>query len=82
MRLRRGFGTRHGCNLHLAPSDPSRYTVAMKSSSPITEALRQPYTPPTLDDHGSIVEMTQQVRPAGGPSELVSHFEDLESSNA
>lgn len=54
----------------------------MKISSPATESLRQPYTPPTLDDHGSIVEMTQQVRPASDPSELVSHFEDLESSNA
>jgi len=54
----------------------------MKISSPVTESARQPYTTPTLDDHGSIVEMTQQVRPASGPSELVSHFEDLESSNA
>lgn len=42
---------------------------------------RKPYTPPTLHVHGSIAQLTRQVRPSTG-SETDHDFENLESSNA
>jgi hypothetical protein len=40
---------------------------------------RKPYATPTLRVHGSIAQLTRQIRPRSG---LDSDFETLESSNA
>lgn len=50
-------------------------------------ASRQPYTPPVLEAHGSIVDLTRQQVPTSTPlptpgSEIVETFEDIESSSA
>jgi hypothetical protein len=49
-------------------------------------ASRQPYAPPVLEAHGSIVDLTrQQATPTPSPtpgSEIVQSFEDIESSSA
>jgi len=49
-------------------------------------ASRQPYTPPVLEVHGSIVDLTRQIPGTSTPlptpgSEIVGTFEDIESSS-
>ncbi len=57
----------------------------MAHDAPTTDGSRQPYATPTLDVHGSMVDLTRQTTPTNTPlpgSEIVDAAEDLESSNA
>ncbi len=57
----------------------------MPHDAPTADGSRQPYATPTLEVHGSMVDLTRQTTPTNTPppgSQIVPTFEDLESSNA
>jgi hypothetical protein len=56
--------------------------VDRQNAQAMTDKLpRKPYTPPSLHVHGSVAQLTRQVRPKV-VSEVTEHFQDLESSQA